>query len=144
MASSDATRSSIVSPMPMRMPVVKGTPSFPASSIVRRRSAGNFGRASCRMCCHKVRAGALQHKSEARITRAQAFNPIRAQQPWIGMRQQPSFPQYQRTHRLQIMQGAAIAQTPQRLAHLREDRLRPVAQRKQRLGAAEPFALLRD
>ena len=41
-ASSESMRSSRVSPMPMRMPDVKGTASSPASRIVSRRAAGSL------------------------------------------------------------------------------------------------------
>lgn len=41
-ANSDSARSSIVSPMPIRMPVVNGTPTRPASSRTRSRTAGSL------------------------------------------------------------------------------------------------------
>ena len=41
-ASSEAIRSSSVSPIPTRMPLVKGIRSSPAASIVARRRAGCF------------------------------------------------------------------------------------------------------
>ena len=42
MAMSEATRSAWVSPMPIRMPVVKGMPSLPASAMVLSRRAGTL------------------------------------------------------------------------------------------------------
>jgi hypothetical protein len=42
MASSDSARSVIVSPMPMRMPVVNGTLTRPASVSTRSRTAGSL------------------------------------------------------------------------------------------------------
>ena len=47
-ASSEAIRSSSVSPMPTRMPLVKGIRSSPAASIVSSRAAGCFvGEPAC-------------------------------------------------------------------------------------------------
>ncbi len=42
MAKIDSARSAIVSPMPIRMPVVKGTADRPASSSTRNRTAGSL------------------------------------------------------------------------------------------------------
>ena len=113
-ASSDSTRSSIVSPMPIRIPVVNGTPSLPASSIVFSRSAGTLsGALPRRMRRRQLRARALQHQAQAGIAHPQPFDPVGAQQAGIGMRQQARFAQHQLAHRLQIMQRAAIAQPPQ-------------------------------
>ena len=41
-ASSDSSRSATVSPMPRSRPVVNGILSFPASSIIARRTSGSF------------------------------------------------------------------------------------------------------
>ena len=41
-ANKDSARSRAVSPMPMRIPVVNGIASRPASSIVRNRTAGTL------------------------------------------------------------------------------------------------------
>ena len=41
-ANSDSARSASVSPMPIRMPVVNGTPTRPASSSTRSRTAGSL------------------------------------------------------------------------------------------------------
>ena len=41
-ANSDSARSVIVSPMPMRIPVVNGIPTRPASSSTRSRTAGSL------------------------------------------------------------------------------------------------------
>ena len=41
-ACSDSARSARVSPMPIRMPVVNGTPTRPASASTRSRTAGSL------------------------------------------------------------------------------------------------------
>ena len=107
--------------------------------------SGKFvGRAIRRVRGRKIGAGALQHQSQAGIAGAQAFNPVRAQQAGIGVRQQAGFAQHQFAHGFQIMQRAAIAKLAQGFAHLGKQRLRAVAEREQRLGAAQLLACLRD
>ena len=67
--------------MPIRIPVVKGTPSLPASSIVFSRSAGSFVRA-CSAGAPRASSVlvSFQHQPEARIVDAQPLDPLGAQQ----------------------------------------------------------------
>jgi len=57
-------RSSMVSPIPIRIPVVKAMESLPASSMVRRRSAGTL-------------SGALACGKPSRIRRGLTFSSIK-------------------------------------------------------------------
>ncbi len=78
-----------VSPMPIRMPVVNGTPSLPASSMVfsRRREFVGSVVVSDRQLLQQPRAGALQHEAEAGIGDTQTLDPTGTHQPRIGVRQ---------------------------------------------------------
>ena len=62
-ASSESTRSSSVSPMPIRMPVVNAIARFPASSIVRNRNEGTL-------------SGAFACGKPSRISRKLTFSSI--------------------------------------------------------------------
>ena len=67
--SSESMRSSIVSPMPIRIPVVKAIESLPASSMVRRRSAGTLsGAFACgKAVAHEARADVFEHQADAGV-----------------------------------------------------------------------------
>ena len=57
------------------------------------------------------------------------------------MGQQRGFAQHQFAHGFQILQSRVVTQVAQRLAHLREDKFRLVAQAEKRFGATELFAI---
>ena len=62
-ASSDSTRSSSVSPMPTRIPLVKGICSSPAASIVARRCCRMLGRGAGVDGLHQALGDRLQHQA---------------------------------------------------------------------------------
>jgi len=65
MTRSDSSRSSIVSPIPSRMPVVNGIESFPAFSIISILTAGSFPGVAVR----RDVGGRLEHQPHAERNR---------------------------------------------------------------------------
>ena len=97
-ASSASMRSSRVSPMPIRMPVVNGTFSSPASRIVSSRTAGCLsGEPKCAPpFSHSRSLVDLQHDALADGDRAQAGDLLARHDAGIGVRQQAGLAQHQR------------------------------------------------
>ena len=86
------------------------------------------------------RAGRFQHKPDARSHAGQPFQPFRAHQSGIGMRQQARFAKHLLAHRFQIMKRGFISEAPQRIAHLGKKQLRLVSQAEQRLGTSHALS----
>src|SRR6202034_1433183 len=111
----ESARSATVSPMPIRMPVVNGTLLRPASSSTRSLTAGSLsGLPKC--------------------------GPPRR----VEMRQQAGLLEHPDRHRPDVGQRVVVAVRVQPLPGLRPPVLRPVAEREQRLLAAERRSPGRD
>ena len=146
MASSASMRSSRVSPMPIRMPVVKGTRARPAASRVARRTAGTLsGEPKCGppRSRQPVRRR-LQHDALRHRHLAQAREPGLVHHAGIEMRQQPGLLQHQRGRGLQIVQRRLRAERGKSLARRGVAQLRLIAEREQRLLAAGRLSRARD
>ena len=86
-ASSEATRSSSVSPMPTRIPLVNGIRSSPASSIVSSRRAGCLvGEPAWTL--HQALGDRLQHQALRGGHLAQAGQVLAREDAEVGVRQQ--------------------------------------------------------
>ena len=84
-AMSESTRSSRVSPMPMRMPVVQATFSSPAMRIVRRRSSGTLpGQFQCAppFSCRRSETVSSIMPIEALTSRSETISS-RSIRPWL-------------------------------------------------------------
>ena len=90
MAKSASTRSSGVSPMPSRMPVVNGMRSSPASRDHRQTARRLLvGRMMVRHAARaQARARALEHQTEADVDRAQPCISSGESTPGVGVRQE--------------------------------------------------------
>ena len=147
MANSASTRSRGVSPMPMRMPVVKGMPSLPARRDgARGAGAGTLSGAwSCACPAPSRRSDTrLQHDAHAHVDLAQRGQIALAHEPGIGVGQERRLLQRERAHRAQIAERGAVPVAREELAVLREARLRLVAEGEQRLLGAEAAAGLHE
>ncbi len=82
-------RSSSVSPMPTRMPLVNGIRSSPAASIVASRRAGCLvGRARVHRV-HQALGHRLQHQTHRRVHLAQPREVVAVEHAEVRVRQQP-------------------------------------------------------
>ena len=86
----------------------------------------------------------LQHQAHAGRNRRQAGDPLRAQQPRIGMRQQGSLAQDALAHGFEVVKRRLISQVAQSLPHLREGQLRLVAQAEKSFRTAHLLSRSRD
>ena len=86
----------------------------------------------------------LEHQAHAGRNRCQAGDPLGAQQPGIGMRQQSGLAQDPFAHGFEIVQGRLVTQVAQGRAHFGESQFRLVAQAEEGFGAAHLFAGARD
>ncbi len=146
MASSASMRSARVSPMPIRMPVVKGTRARPAASSVASRTAGTLsGEPKCGTpALRQPVRRRLQHDALRHRDLAQPFDPALVHDAGIEVGQQSRLLQNQGGRLLQIVQRRLGAQRPQRLPRGGIAQLRLVAEREQRLLAARSPARPRD
>ncbi len=86
-ASSDATRSSSVSPIPTRIPLVNGICSSPAASIVSRRARRVLGRRAGVDGLHQALGDRLEHQPLRGGHLAQAGEVLAAEDAEVGVRQ---------------------------------------------------------
>ena len=145
-ASSASIRSSRVSPMPIRMPEVKGTFALPAASSVASRSAGTLSGAPIvgTAALAQPLGRAFEHDAHRDRRLAQAREVGRVHQAGIEVRQQAGLLEDQRAHRREIVERRGIAHRRQRLGGGLPLQLGLVAQGEQRLGAAGRLARARD
>ena len=120
MANSASTRSRGVSPIPMRMPVVKGMPSLPARPMVRRRRGRHLvGRVVVRVAPREQTLGQrLQHDAHADVDLAQRGQIALAHEPGIGVGQERRLLQRELAHRAQIAERGAMPVAREELAVL--------------------------
>ena len=140
-------RSSRVSPMPIRMPVVNGTqPRRPAGwSPAGRRGACRASRNAGRRAAQSRSLVALQHDALADRDLAQPRRcPSRVITPGLICGSSPVSLEHQRRTSRQIGDRGRVAERRQRLARGAVAQLGLVAQREQRLGAAGACAGARD
>ena len=137
-----------VSPMPTRMPVVNGIVQRPASSSTRSRTAGSLsGRAEVRAAGRRsnsrreVVSSIIPIDGATGLSRCSSSHDIT---PGVEVRQQPGLLQHPDRHRPDVGQRGVVAVRVEPLAGRRPAVLGTVAEREQRLLAAERGALRRD
>ena len=145
-ASSDCTRSARVSPMPIRMPVVSGTPCSPASRMVSKPHRRILvGRSEMRAAAlAQAPRYALQHDALRNRHLAQRRDLIRVEHAWIDVRQEAGLLEHRAGGLREIRDRRGMAQPREFVARCGVAQLRLVAEREQRLLAARPDAGRRD
>ena len=131
-------RSSAVSPMPIKIPVVNAIDNLPGLLDRLQSSRRHFVR---RLPVRALRsanfgAGAFQHQPKADVGLPQAFRILRVHDTGIRVRQQSRFIKHKLRHRRQIFEGTLEPLLSQKPLGLGEYRLRLIAQAKERLFAS--------
>ena len=142
-ASSASIRSSRVSPMPIRMPVVNGTCSSPASrDRLQPHRRLLVGRAVVHAALSRTAARWSLSSMMPWLARdlAQRRDLLARHDAGIGVRQQAGLAQHQRAHRGEIGDRRLVAERVERLARRAVAQLGLVAEREQRLVAAGRLA----
>ena len=145
-ASSASIRSSRVSPMPMRIPVVKGMRSSPASRIVSSRTAGPLvGRAEVRAAAlREAVGGRLEHDPLRRRDLAQRGELVARHHSRIRVRQQAGLVEHEAAHAHEVLDRRLAAELGQLFPRRAVPPLRLVAEREQCLPATGGCAGARD
>ena len=145
-ASSASIRSSRVSPIPMRIPLVNGIRSSPASRIVSRRRAGSLsGEAQCGPPLRRDRSAVVSSMIpiEAETGRS-ASSSARVITPGIEVRQEARLLEHEPRAALEILERRRAAERAQLLARHLVAQLGLVAEREERFAAARGGAGARD
>ena len=145
-ASSASIRSSRVSPIPMRIPLVNGTASSPASRIVSRRRAGSLsGEAQCGPPFAPSRSAVVSSMIpiEAETGRS-ASSSARVITPGLRCGQQARLLEHEPRAALEILERRRAAERAQLLARDLVAQLGLVAEREERLAAARRRTRARD
>ena len=143
----ESTRSASVSPMPMRMPVVNGM--FDAPGVLEHAQPHRgvlVRRAEVRTVriFEQPPRRRLEHHAHRRRDRLEPLQLGPRHDAGIQVRQQPGPLQHQDRHRAHVGKRRVVAVRVQPLARRRPALLGTVAEREQRLLAAQRRALRRD
>ena len=145
-ASSASIRSSRVSPIPMRIPLVNGIESSPASRIVSRRRAGTLsGDAQCGPPFAPSRSAVVSSMIpiDAETGRS-ASSSARVITPGLRCGSRPGLLEHESRTALEVLERRRAAERAQLLARDLVAQLRLVAEREERLAAAGGGARARD
>ncbi len=137
MAARASMRSRRVSPMPIRMPVVNGTASSPASRSVSSRAAGCLsGEPKCGPPRAQSRSAVLSSIMPCdALTRRRLTMSAARHDPRIHVRQQFRLAPHELAHGGQILERGGVAARRKLLARRAVAQLRLVAEREERLVA---------
>ncbi len=132
--------------MPIRIPVVKGMRSSPASRIVSSRTAGRLsGEPKCGPPRSESRSDArLEHDPLRRRHLAQRRELVARHHARVRVRQQPGLVEHEAAHPHEVLDRRLAAELGELLARGAVAALRLVAEREQRLAAAGRGAGARD
>ena len=145
-ASSASIRSSRVSPIPMRIPLVNGIASSPASRIVSSRRAGSLvrrGPVRAALRAEPLR-GRLEHDPHRGRDRPQRLELGARHHAGVEVRQQSGLLEHEPRAALEVLERRLAAERAQLLARDLVAQLRLVAEREERLAAAGRGAGARD
>ena len=145
-ASSASSRSARVSPIPIRIPLVNGIRSSPASSIVSRRRAGSLsGEAQCGPPFAESRsARRLEHDPHRGGDRPQRSELVAAHHARVEVRQQAGLLEHEPRDAAEVLDRRLAAERRELVARDLVAQLRLVAEREERLRAAGRRAGARD
>ena len=145
-ASSASIRSSRVSPIPMRIPLVNGIESSPASRIVSRRRAGNLVRRGPVRPAPLAEplGGRLEHDPHRRRDRPQRLELRARHHAGVQVRQQAGLLEHEPRAAREVLERRLAAERAQLLARDLVAELGLVAEREERLAAARRRARARD
>ncbi len=137
-ASSASIRSARVSPIPIRIPVVNGIASSPASRIVSRRAAGRLsGEPKCGPPRSESRSAAVSSMSPCdAVTSRSAASSSRVSTPGLACGSRPVSSSTSAAHAHEVLDRRLATERGQLLAGDAVAALRLVAEREQRLRAA--------
>ena len=137
MASRASNRSSRVSPMPTRIPVVNGMASSPAASRVARRRSGSL---SGDPSWAGYGGQRLQHHPLGRGDHPERGQLVRIERAGVGVGEQAGLAEDQAAHGDEVVDGRGVAVLVQPLAGRGVPLLGALAEREQRLVAARRLA----
>ena len=145
-ARSASIRSARVSPIPIRIPLVNGIASSPASRIVSSRRAGHLvGRGPVRPAPRREPLGGrLEHDPHRRGDRPQRGELVARHHARVEVRQQAGLVEDAPRAAGEVLERRRAAERGELLARDAVARLGPVAEREERLGAARLGARARD
>ena len=145
-ASSASIRSSRVSPIPMRIPLVNGIASSPASRIVSRRRAGSLsGEAQCGPPFAAEPLGRrLEHDPHRGGDGPEQLELGAGHHAGVQVREQPGLVEDEPRAALEVLERRLAAERAQLLARDLVAQLGLVAEREERLAAAGRRARARD
>ena len=145
-ASSASIRSSRVSPIPIRIPVVNGTRASPASRSVSRRAAGQLvGRAEVRPAARREPVGGrLEHHPHRGGDRPQQLEVGGGEHARVEVRQERGLLEHGARRLGEVLDRRAEAERRELLARRPVAQLGLVAEREERLAAAGALAGARD
>ena len=142
-ASSASIRSSRVSPIPMRIPLVNGIRSSPASRIVSRRRAGILsGEAQCGPPAgREPLRGRLEHDPHRGRDRPERLELRARHHARVEVRQEARLLEHEAGAAREVLERRLAAERAQLLARDLVAELRLVAEREERLAAARSRTL---
>src|SRR5713101_3810128 len=109
MARRESMRSSMVSPMPMRIPVVKAMLSLPASSMVRSLGVRQA-------FAHEAWADIFEHEADTGVGVFQTDESDAVHHAGVGVREQAGFLEDEFAHGSEIVERARIAVSAEEFA----------------------------